>query len=238
MAKSVGQRIFDSFTNPESAAEAKEYAKSVYSAWKDTSASLSRISISALLLIIVFELIVYEPTGTVISVGTLTLGNAPVIQVALPAAVAFLFYDSCRLTFRWLELQRAYRVLIRISAPAQSDNALDLLVAPNLPSLWTIGPFYARRRVDARMIVIAWGISFVVTFVPPIAFECQAYYRLTEKFGYGNIFLWVSAGVTIIIGSYTGIYMLLNYYTGEPVSLQRRNSPSSSGLGWPDSAGD
>ena len=237
MAKSVGQRILDSFTGPESITEAREYAKSVYSTWKDISASLSRISISTLLLIIVFELIVYEPTGTVISIGTLTLGNAPAIQIALPAVVAFLFYDSCRLTFRWLELQRAYRVLTRLLAPVQSDNALDLLIAPNLPSIWTIGPFYARRRVDWRMIIIAWFITFFVVFVTPIGFECQAYYRLTEKFGYGNIFLWISASVTMIIGFYTGAYALLNIYTGESVYLRRRNSPSSSGLGWPDSAG-
>ena len=237
MAKSVGQRVFDSFPGPESAIEAKEYSKNVYSTWRDISASLSRISILTLLLIIVFELIVYEPVGTVISIGTLTLGNAPVIQIALPAVVALLFYDSCRLTFRWLDLQLAYIVLTSISAPAQRDNALDLLVAPNLPSLWTVGPFYARRRVDWRMIVIAWCITFIVVFITPIAFECQAYYRLIEKFGYDNILLWISASVTTIIGFYTGIYALLNIYTDGSVPWQRRNSPSSSGLGWPDSAG-
>jgi hypothetical protein len=172
-----------------------------------------------LLVIVVFELIVYEPAGTVISIGTLTPGNAPIVQIALPVVVAFLFYDSCRLTFRWLDLQRAYMVLTRISAPAQRDNALDLLVAPNLPSLWAIGPSYARRRVDAFMTVIAWCITFIVVFVTPIAFECQAYYRLVEKFGYDNAFLWISAIITTIIGFYTGKYTLFNIYTEEvPIS--------------------
>lgn len=237
MAKSVVQRVLDSFPGPESTIEAKEYAKNVYSTWKDISASLSRISILTLLLAIGFELIVYEPKGTVISIGTLTLGNAPIIQIALPAVVAFLFYDSCRLTFRWLDLQRAYMVLTRILAPVQRDNALDLLIAPNLPSLWTIGPFYARRRVDWRMIIIAWCITFIVVFITPIAFEFQAYYRLVEKFGYDNPFLWVSAVVTTIIGFYTGMYALFNIYTGDSAPLQRQDSPSNSGLGWPDSAG-
>lgn len=237
MRKSVGQRIFDSFSGGESTAEAKEYAKNVYSAWKDISKSLSRISTLTLLVIIIFELIVYEPAGTVITIGTLTLENASIVQIGLPAVVAFLFYDSCRLTFRWLELQRAYMFLTWILAPVQSANALDLLIAPNLPSLWTIGPFYDRRRADWNMILVAWCITFTVVFITPIVFECQAYYRLTEKFEYGNPLVWISAFITTIIGFYTGIYALFNIPTGETSLSELRNSPSSSGLGWPDSSG-
>jgi hypothetical protein len=215
MSKSVRQRVLDSFQGDGSAAQAKEYSENVYAAWKDISASLSRTVILSFLLMAVFELIVYQHAGTVISIGTVTLGNAPIVQIVLPAIVAFLIFDSCRLTVRWLDLQNAYMELTRISAPIQRDNALDLLITPNLPSMWTIGVIYmGRRPADRFMNFVTWCISFTIIFITPVAFECQAYYRLIQKFGYHNILLWISLVITALIGFSTAIYVRLGPLDG------------------------
>jgi len=36
--------------------------------------------------------------------------------------------------------------------------------------------------------------------VVPVAFDCQAYYRLIQKFGFHNLLLWVSIVITALLG--------------------------------------
>lgn len=80
--------------------EAKEYSDKVYAAWKDISVSLSRSALLIFLLIAVFELLVYQTTSTVISIGTLTFVNSSTVQIVLPAVIAFFIYDGYRLSAR------------------------------------------------------------------------------------------------------------------------------------------
>jgi TRAP-type C4-dicarboxylate transport system permease large subunit len=135
MDKSVRNRVLDSFQDDKGADEAREYSDKVYAAWKDISTSLSRSALLIFLLIAVFELLVYQTTTTVISIGTLTFANSSTVQIVLPAVVAFFIYDGYRLSARWLRLERAYATLTEIYSRKQRANALDLLIEPNLPSL-------------------------------------------------------------------------------------------------------
>lgn len=201
MGKSVKQRIFDSFQDDDgSTVQAKGYSENVYAAWKDISASLSRTAILIFLLMAVFELLVYQHTTASISIGGFTLGNAPIVQIVLPTIIAFVIYDGGRLTIRWLNLQTAYSALMRISAPLQHNNGLDFLIRPSLPALWGIGPLYIGDKVDKYMHKINVYVSRTTVFVVPVAFECQAYYRLIQKFGYHNVLLWISLVVTALFG--------------------------------------
>ena len=105
MGKSVKQRVLDSFQGTGSTEQAKEYSQNVYAAWKDISASLSRSALLIFLLMAVFELLAYQHTSTVISIGTFTLVNAPIVQIVLPTIIAFVIYDGFRLSARWLRLE-------------------------------------------------------------------------------------------------------------------------------------
>jgi hypothetical protein len=138
MAKSIEQRIYDSFHGDDSVARAKEYSGSVYAVWKDIASSLSRISLPIFLLMAVFELLIYQHGATSVSIGGLTLVNSPVVQAVLPAIIAFLIYESFRLSIRWLDLRQAYVALAKIWAPELDENGLDLLIRPDLPSFWSI----------------------------------------------------------------------------------------------------
>lgn len=215
MDKSVSQRIRDSFyvadsmVLPEEKAEAREYSQSVYAIWKNISASLSRAATLIFLLMALFELLVYQRTPTAISIGTLTLANAPIIQIALPTVIAFLIYDGSRLTGRWLRLEAIYMELVRIYAPKLSRNGLDLLLEPSLPSLWGVGALSFERTgnlSDSFMHQVNRTVSYTMILAIPVAFECQAYYRLIQKFGYHNIFLWINLVITILFGVCTALY--------------------------------
>jgi hypothetical protein len=53
------------------------------------------------------------------------------------------------------------------------------------------------------------NFSVIVIAIVPIAFECQAYYRLTQKFGYHDILLWVSLVITTLLLICTYTYLFL-----------------------------
>jgi hypothetical protein len=213
MDKSVRYRVLDSFrdtqTDGSGKEQAREYSERVYAVWKDTSASLSRSALLIFLLIAVFELLVYQRTSTSISIGTITLVNSSIVQIALPTVVAFVFYDGARLSARWLRLELIYMELMKIYAIKQQQNGLDRLIEPNLPSLWGIGALSYLQTgdiADSFIHQVNRIVSYTIILALPVAFECQAFYRLTQKFGYHNIFLWINAVITVLFGVCTALY--------------------------------
>lgn len=208
MSKSVRQRVIDSFPSDAPTDDAKEYSTNVYAAWKDVSSSLSRSALLAYILMAFFELIIYQHASTVISIGTFALANAPIAQIVLPAIVAYIAYDGFRLSVRWFNLQRAYATLTKIYAPKQFDNGLYVIVRPSLPSLWAIGSWGSpgiattsiRFTYEANRVV-----SYIMMFAVPIIFECQAYYRLIQEFGYLNILLWISLVLTVLLAGLSAV---------------------------------
>jgi hypothetical protein len=212
VGKSVTERIFDSFQGDESKSQAEEYSAKVYQAWKEISASLGRSALLVFLLIAIFELLIYQPTSADISIGAFTLSNAPIVQIALPTIVAFVLYDGYRMSVRWLHLQWAYMTLTRMLTPLQGDNYLDLLIGPNLPSLWGIGasPGSGIATTSDRFIFRVNRIMMYSTMaIVPIAFEFQAYYRLIQKFSDDNILLWIGLIITALLNISTALYILL-----------------------------
>jgi hypothetical protein len=213
MAKSIAQRISDSFQGDEAAAQAKEYSKSVYDAWAALSTSLTRSSLLIFLLIAIFELLAYQRASASISIGSFTLVNSPVVLIALPTVIGFTFYDGLRLSFRWLDLEMAYTGLVKIYAKRQVDNDLDILVRPHVPSLWSIGTSPSAstmQRADKFADIIDNILSPVLVFLVPLAFECQAYYRLIQKFGFHNVLLWISMVAAALLMTCSFIYAYLH----------------------------
>ncbi len=209
MAKTIGDRISDSFVGDNSVPEAKDYADKVYAAWKDVSASLSRNAVLIFVLIAVFELLAYQKESTVFTVGSFTFTNTPIILVALPAIVAIIMLDGWRLTTRWVDLQYAFQELVKRCAPKLSENDLDILIRPALPAYWSIGIAGSERsgQPSEKFIRSVSGILAVtMTIVTPLAFEAQAYYRLFGKFGYQNILLWFSVSITTILMTCAFVY--------------------------------
>jgi hypothetical protein len=221
MGKSLERRVSDSFQGHRSADEAKEYSKEVHAAWKAVTASLTRSALLIFLLMAIFELLVYQRPSAVISIGSFTLTNAPIVQIVLPAVIAFIIYDGYRLTVHWLRLQWVYRALTKIFAPKQSDNDFDVLIAPSLPSVWGIGAVSWSHKVATRSDRFIFDVNFIVSptlmIAVPIAFDCQAYYRLIQEFGYHNVLLWVSIVITVLLGVCTAVYVWLEAFGEDDV---------------------
>jgi hypothetical protein len=214
LVKSLEKRILDSFRKKgpmdQVQEHAREYSRSVYALWKDTSVSLGRSAVLVFLLMALFELLVYQHASAIISIGTLTLVNAPIVQIALPTIVAYAIYDGDRLTVRWLRLELIFMQLMKIYAPEQQENGLDRLIEPNLPSLWGIGALSFLRTgdiADSFIRRVHYSLLSAMLLAVPVAFECQAYYRLFQKFGYYNVFLWINAVITTLLGICTGLYV-------------------------------
>lgn len=214
LVKSLEKRVLDSFRKKgpmdQVQEQAREYSRSVYALWKDTSVSLGRSALLVFLLMAVFELLVYQHASAIISIGTLTLVNAPIVQIALPTIVAYAIYDGSRLTVRWLRLELIFMQLMKIYAPEQQENGLDRLIEPNLPSLWGIGALSFLRTgdiADSFIRRVHYTLLYAMLLAVPVAFECQAYYRLFQKFGSYNVFLWINAVITTVLGICTGLYV-------------------------------
>lgn len=212
MGKSVQRRILDSFTGDEKTSEAKEYANSVYSSWKDVANTLSRNSILVLVLIGIFELLAFQRQNSTITIGSFTFADVPVVQIVLPAVVAVLLYDCIRLTGRWNDLQDAYCELMNIYAPELYKNDLDLFVKPSLPAVWSVGgtPRSGIITPSEKFIGnINLAVVFIVGLLFPLAFEAQAYIRLFQKFGYQDVLLWISLIVTVTFAVCTVTFIFI-----------------------------
>ena len=62
------------------------------------------------------------------------------------------------------------------------------------------------------MIGVNLIISYTTMLVVPVAFECQAFYRLIQEFGYSYILLWINLTITALLLVCTGLYVLLETY--------------------------
>jgi hypothetical protein len=147
MAKPISQRVHDSFSS-SSSADLRRYEDKIFSSWQEVSRSLSRSVLLIFTLITVFELLAYQTASHGFTIGPLSFARTSTIQIFLPAVVSYLIYDGSRLTLRRMDLQTVYVATIRIYASAISQNDLDILVAPWLPSFWAIGKRASARNVD------------------------------------------------------------------------------------------
>ena len=111
-------------------------------------------------------------------------------------------------------LYSAYRNMVA----TQRTNGLDILIRPNLPALWGIGSESSKSgRISDRFIFkVNSTVMYAAMLVIPVAFECQAYYRLSQKFGYRDIFLWISLVIAAIFGICSAVYVLLEQYGADP----------------------
>jgi hypothetical protein len=211
MAKSVTKRVLDSFGTGDDAA-AQDYDGKVYERWNDLAATLRRNAVIMLLVAALFELLIYQAKPNSITFGSFTVANSPVVQISLPIIFAFLVYEGCHLTTRMVDVEAIYFALVEKASPKADENDLAFLIRPVLPGFWAVGSS-ASSGVAQRSENFHEGlrtvIGIIVVFVFPLAFEGQAYYKLFQRFGYHDIFLWVSVGLSISLLICTIIYYLI-----------------------------
>ena len=212
MAKPITQRVADSFDGDDTAA--RDYADKAYACWGDLSTALRRNAVLALLVAAAFELLVYSKTPSTITFASFSLANSSTVQIALPSVFAFLVYEGFRLSMRWIDVQRMYYSLIKMAEPKAYENGLGVLIRPVLPGFWAIGVSSPQgdelsQRSGRFISIMSSVIGVIILFLFPLVFEGQAFYKLFQKFGYHNPFLWVNAGITVVLIFCTYIYFFM-----------------------------
>ncbi len=199
MAKTISQRINDAF--PEgAAADAEKFADKILNSWNEVSSSLGKLAILFVVLVGIFELLIYGPSSQSLTIGSITFANTSIVRIALPAIVAYVVFDGFQLAGRWGDLEAAYYAITKIYAPRVDQNALDYLIKPTLPSIWGIGwGSGSETSTDRFNDAVRAAVGFTALIILPIAFEVQAYYLLFYRYGYRNIFLWISVAFSAII---------------------------------------
>jgi hypothetical protein len=212
MAKSITERINEAFADDGSDAALKEYGERVFESWKDVSSSLRKSATLTFILIALFELLIYQNSHT-FTIGSFSFANASVIQIALPAVIAYVLFDGYLLSARWEDLQTAYSAITEKRSPKAYANDLELFVRPSLPAFWAIaqtGNSENRTRGDAFIRQVSIVLLAGTVILVPLVFEIQAYYHLFSKYSYSNILLWVSAAITALIAGCTAVYLQLD----------------------------
>jgi hypothetical protein len=231
MARRVQERIDDSFPD-DAASDAKEFAEKIFNTWKDVSVSLARIATLILVLIAVFELLAYQQSKS-FSIGPFSFANTSIVQTFLPVVIAYLMYEAHILTYRWNGLQQAYITITWIYAPKVRSNDLDIFIQPHLPSIWGIGSKMSREnelRSERFDRIVRLTIAVTVAFLLPLIFETQAYYRLFGEYGYRNVIVWVSAGLSATI---IAVLMVSFILTSELSDIPESEWNDLSGRGGP-----
>jgi len=211
MAKSVSQRVHDAFAG-DSIADLKGYEDKVLASWKDVSSSLSRSVVLILTVIVIFELLAYQNSSRVFTIGSISFADTSTVQMFLPTIVAYSIYDGCRLTLRWMDLQAAYIVIAEKCLPTISDNDIDLLIAPTLPTFWAVGKRLSVQNCDRGekfALLVNMSLASMSVIILPVGFEVQAYYHLFAKFGGSDVLLWANAGTTSVFLLSAVTYMVL-----------------------------
>jgi hypothetical protein len=213
MPKPLSKRISDSFTTDGDEAEAEKYLNSLWSAWRDLSNSLAKLTILLFLIIAVFELLVYQRSPQQIVFASFSLADTPVIQIFLPGVVSYVFYDVVRTTTRWLDIEYTYYKVGHIVHPWLTDNQLDLLTVPMLPGVWRPGTSVSRdneQAPDKFFYQINRVVSVFFGLILPFIFASQAYYLLYIKYhAQEPLLLWISAAITSFFLVVSFIYMVL-----------------------------
>lgn len=200
MSKSIKQLVTEAFDD-EDAENAQKFMDIVLTSWRQVSDALTRWVVIAFLLAAIFELLINAKTINSISIGGLSFSNTSLLQIFMPALIAYLIYYAYQMVDTFVDHGRIYLNILKKYQPKLYKSELMLAVQPQLRGPWAaynVGlPFESNQRpihkFDERINAI---VSTAAFFIIPPAFQFQAYYELVQKYGFRNIYVWISAIIT------------------------------------------
>lgn len=198
MRNTIEQRAYDAFDDDD-AEKAQKYLDTVMASWKDVSAAIGRVVLFTLLLAAAFEFLIIPAAVKSLSIGPLSFSNTSLVQVFIPALIAYLLYYELSLGDNWADHQDLYEAILKRFQPKLARSHLTLTVQPRIPGPWTfMGPsdiddIPFLTKSEKFDFVTSFFTAIIVYFILPLAFEAQAYYELVRKYGAHDVLVIVSA---------------------------------------------
>jgi hypothetical protein len=180
----IRDRASRAFSNPATHTYAEEYLNSVHENWRNTESALTRTFTTIVLLCILYFMLSQQAIGEVTILGVKFKDLSPIIS-AIPAGLAYYFYDLTALLIRRTDYQNAYFTVLRAVHPDVIEHNMELFLAPRGSSLWSSSLLDPPRRPVLRRIFSAGtGTSTLMILILP--FSLVTLYALgnnIDKFG-------------------------------------------------------
>lgn len=228
--KSLKERSKDAFGDDDRS-EADAYLAVVLSSWKDVAQAMNRSAVILLGLMALFELLIAQKSLDKLEIGTFTFTNISILQIAIPAIVAFSLFNLLYLVQRWIDHETVYYSVTRRFHRGIARNNLAFLIRPQVSALLQVGANVPvpenRRRTDSFSFRVISIFSVLLAGTIPIAFEIQAYFHLFSVYGTSDAVLWVSL---ILSASLLGCSFIYNLLRTESILLERASNDNGPDL--------
>jgi hypothetical protein len=180
MAKSMAQRIQDSFTEDQHE-DILKYLDWCHSAFQDYMVSTRRSVTSLLVLAAVFELVA-ESRNAKVTIGSFSISSGSVVLDVLPILVAFFFLQVIVDTNKADALSKFQTEAFKLWSERAEENDLDITVLGPTPLYWGITALSLGRkgntyRSDRVHYFTSWTLIIGI-MLAVFGFEAHAYYVL------------------------------------------------------------
>jgi hypothetical protein len=200
------QHAEELFLEAENKPFAAGYTEALRANLRDLAASYQRTLLLGVVLMAAFELMVRAAISKA-SIGPFEISDLSLIRVALPALVAFLYFQLLATESARVLLEDVHAAVLRAASAEVADSYLVGLTTPPAPAaqgalLFPLDKVPAmRRRRFVRAFDTAATLAVFVLFV---AFEIYAYALQGARFGI-SVLLVVAFGVSAWF-IYTGLH--------------------------------
>jgi hypothetical protein len=180
---------------------------------------------TAFLLSIVFFLLALGKVGK-ISSGPIEVNDLLLIQLVLPAVIAYFAYDSHNLLVRQVDLRDMYFSALAVVYPNITSNRLELFLAPGASSLIGAYPLDAPSgRIRRRVLQLFGNVLQQVFIFSVLLFQLVAFQLNLDKFGSLNsanrIAFFISEIATAMLIIYSGFVLLASPTRERSIELAR-----------------
>ena len=204
--RSIKQHAEELFAEAENKPFIDGYSEALRANLRDLSASYQRTLLLGVVLMAAFELIVRAAISKA-SIGPFEISDLSLIRVAVPALVAFLYFQLLAIESSRALLEDVHAAVLRAAYPDVADSYLVGLTTPPAPAAQgaLLFPLDAVGAVARRRLVRAFdsAATFAV-FLLFVAFEVYAYAIQVARFGLSVLLLVAFAASAWFI--YTGLH--------------------------------
>lgn len=221
----VGKVVTGAFREDEEAAG--KYVEALRLSARDVAASISRTVLLLLALVGTFLLLTFAQgaPNSRITLGPIGLTDVSAIERVLPAIVAYLFYQLAALTAVYDRADWVIEAIMAHYRPSLAQSHLDRLLMPQLPQLYSIGHPAPEGRLAAVGDAASLGMTIGLVVLPAL-FEVYAFYRLFDRYGFGDVIVSVAlllSAVAIVsaIATYVERFFRQDYMFTKPFGTPR-----------------